>query len=67
MYDVATSSNSGGLFEIPGLSDTETVAVVDVSPDSDSLVTGSVVDFQVELFLVLGIIIGILLIGDRRF
>ena len=45
----------------------ETFAEVDVSPDADDLASSSFVDFQIELFLVLGIIIGILLIGDRRF
>ena len=67
MSNVATSSNSGSWFEVPGLDEVETVAEVDVSPVSDDLANGSFVDFQVELFLVLGIIIGILLIGDRRF
>ena len=64
---ISTDSNASGIIEGFTDQDGETYASVEVDTSSDFGDVAPDVGFQIELFLVLGIIIGILLIGDRRF
>ncbi len=72
---VATDSNAGGVIvEVPDqdgedvdLSDTiDLIDDINVT-DETSIGISEAVDFQIILLLTIGIIIGILLVGDRRF
>ena len=66
---ISTDSNASGIGIVPELSDQDeelfTSMEVDTVPSDE--VMALPVEFQITLFFVLGIIIGILLIGNRRF
>lgn len=71
---IATGSNAdtGVIVAVPAqdgeeITDTDEIELIDDINTSESDTPQEAIDSQIVLLFVLGIIIGILLIGDRRF